>query len=215
VKRTIEIVMVIALIGIGAVVLLQTGESREHDGNLGFHVDPDTQSVLSGDNSARLDPADTVKLAPFLPTPMCVVEKMLELAEVDESDIVYDLGCGDGRIVIAAAERYGAHGVGLDIFPQWVKKSQSNARKAGVDSLVEFRLEDATMADISDATVVALYLLPESNDLLRPMLEKQLKSGVLVVTHNYHVPGWGDKEVKVESLKDEFGKEHTVFVYRP
>jgi SAM-dependent methyltransferase len=192
-KRTIEIVMILVLIGIGVSVLFMTGGSKDHVEN----------------------PADTVKLAPFLPTPMCVVEKMLELAEVNENDIVYDLGCGDGRIVIEAAEKYGAHGVGLDIFPQWVTKSQSNARKAGVESLVEFRLEDATMADISEATVVALYLLPESNDLLRPMLEKQLKPGACVVTHNYHIPGWGDKEVKVESLKDEYGKEHTVFVYKP
>ncbi len=215
VKRTIEIVMVIVLVGIGAAVLLLTGESINQDGNPVYRVDRDTQGVSLGENSAELDPADTVKLAPFLPTPMCVVEKMLELAEVDKNDIVYDLGCGDGRIVIAAAEKYGAHGVGLDIFPRWVKKSQSNARKAGVDSLVEFHLEDATKADISEATVVALYLLPESNDLLRPILEKQLKPGACVVTHNYHMAGWGDKEVCVESLKDEFGKEHTIFIYRP
>ena len=214
-KRTIEIVMVIVLIGISAAVLLLTGESKYQDGNPGYCVELDMNSVSLIENSAELDPADTVKLAPFLPTPMCVVEKMLELAEVDGNDIVYDLGCGDGRIVIAAAEKYGAHGVGLDIFSQWVKKSQSNARKAGVDSLVEFRLEDATKADIAEATVVTLYLLPESNDLLRPMLEKQLKPGACVVTHNYHMPGWGDKEVCVESIKDEFGKEHTIFVYRP
>ena len=215
VKRTIEIVMVIVLIGIGAAVLLLTGESKNQDGNPGYRVDLDMQGVSLGENSAGLDPTDTVKLAPFLPTPMCVVEKMLELADVDEDDIVYDLGCGDGRVVIAAAEKCGAHGVGLDIYPQWVKKSQSNAKKAGVESLVEFRLEDATMADISEATVVTLYLLPESNDLLRPLLEKQLKPGACVITHNYHMPGWGDKEVCVESIKDEFGKEHTVFVYRP
>jgi len=214
VKRTIEIVMVIALIGIGAAVLLLTGESRNQNGNPGYRVDIDMKGVSLGENSPELDPANSVKLAPFLPTPMCVVEKMLELADVDENDIVYDLGCGDGRIVIAAAEKYGAHGVGLDIFLQWVKKSQSNAQKAGVDSLLEFRLEDATKADISEATVVSLYLLPETNDLLRPMLEKQLKPGARVVTHNYHMPGWGDKEVCVESIKDEFGKEHMVFVYR-
>ena len=207
--------MIIALIGIGAAVLFMTGGSKDQVGNLGYHVAQDSKREDSGKNVSELNPATTVKLAPFLPTPMCVVEKMLELAEVDQDDIIYDLGCGDGRIVIAAAERYGAHGVGLDIFPQWIKKSQSNARKAGVESLVEFRLEDATMADISEATVVALYLLPASNDLLRPMLEKQLKPGSCVVTHNYHIPGWGDKEVKVEFLKDEYGKEHTVFVYRP
>jgi SAM-dependent methyltransferase len=215
VKRTIEIVIVVALIGIGATFLLLTEEPKNQDGNPAYHEDLDSNGAALGKKSVALDPADTVKLAPFLPTPMCVVEKMLELAEVDKDDIVYDLGCGDGRIVITAAERYGAHGVGLDIFPQWVKKSRSNARKAGVGSLVEFRLEDATKADISEATVVALYLLPKSNDLLRPMLERQLRPGSRVVTHNYHVPGWAEKEVCVESIKDEFGKEHMVFVYRP
>jgi SAM-dependent methyltransferase len=214
-KRTIEIVMMLTLIGIGAAVLFMAGGSKNSAANLGYHGIQDSQRAAHHGNSNELNSSDTVKLAPFLPTPMCVVEKMLELAEVDQDDIVYDLGCGDGRIVITAAEKYGAHGVGLDIYPQWVKKSQSNAKKAGVESLVRFCLEDATKADISEATVVALYLLPESNDLLRPLLEKQLKPGACVVTHNYHIPGWGDKEVKVESLKDEYGKEHTVFVYRP
>lgn len=176
-KRTFEIVMVIALIGIGVSFLLLTGESRIQNENPGYGIYQETQSDTLRMNS-ELAPTVTEKLAPFLPTPMCVVDKMLELAEVDANDIVYDLGCGDGRIVIAAAERYGAHGVGLDIYPQWVNRS-------------------------------------ESNDLLRPMLEKQLKPGVRVVTHNYHMPRWSDKEVCVESLKDEFGKEHTIFVYRP
>lgn len=213
-KRTIEIVMVIALVALGVAFLFLTGGTKIQDENLGYRRALERKSVAPGEKS-ELDPKDAVKLAPFLPTPMCVVDRMLELADVDEDDIVYDLGCGDGRIVIAAAKKYGARGVGLDIYPQWIKKSQSNARKAGVESLVEFRLEDATSADISEATIVALYLLPESNDLLRPMLEKQLKPGALVVTHNYHIPGWSDKEVCVESLKDTFGKEHTVFVYRP
>lgn len=207
--------MIIALIGIGVAVLFLTQGPQDRIENLEYRDSGAIKSTPPGEKTSELNLATAVKLAPFLPTPMCVVEKMLELAEVDQNDIVYDLGCGDGRIVITAAERYGAHGVGMDIFPQWVKKSQSNARKAGVESLVEFRLEDATMADISEATVVALYLLPESNDLLRPKLEKQLKPGACVVTHNYHIPGWSDKEVKVEYLKDEYGKEHTVFVYRP
>jgi SAM-dependent methyltransferase len=206
--------MLTALLGIGSAVLFSTGGSKNQDGNSGYSVALDEKNVAFGEKQ-EVDPKDTVKLAPFLPTPMCVVDKMLELADVHGNDIVYDLGCGDGRIVIAAAKKYGARGVGLDIFPQWIRKSQSNAKKAGVESLVEFRLEDATKADISEATVVALYLLPESNDLLRPMLEKQLKPGACVVTHNYHIPGWGDKEVCVESLKDDSGKEHFVFVYRP
>ena len=206
--------MAIALVAAGVAFLFLSGGSGIQDENSGSHRVLENKGISPGEKP-ELDPKGSVKLAPFLPTPMCVVDRMLELAEVDEDDIVYDLGCGDGRIVIAAAKKYGARGVGLDIYPQWIKKSQSNARKAGVESLVEFRLEDATSADISEATVVALYLLPESNDLLRPMLEKQLKPGALVVTHNYHIPGWNDKEVCVESLKDTFGKEHTVFVYRP
>jgi SAM-dependent methyltransferase len=213
VKRTIEIVLVIALIGVGVAFLFLTGGSKVIEKKSGFHPALDKNSI-NAEEKPPLDPANTVKLAPFLPTPMCVVEKMLELADVNENDIVYDLGCGDGRIVITAAKKYGAHGVGLDVFPQWIKKSRENARKAGVDSIVEFRLEDATKADISEATVVALYLLPKSNELLRPMLEEQLKLGACVVTHDYHVPGWGDKEVRVGSLKDGAGKEHTVFLYR-
>ncbi|MGD9347458.1 MAG: methyltransferase domain-containing protein [Candidatus Aminicenantes bacterium] len=213
-KRIIEMVMLTALIGVGTAVLFSTGGPKARGRNSGYHPVPDKNNVAY-DEKKEFDPKDAVKLAPFLPTPMCVVEKMLELADVDENDIVYDLGCGDGRIVITAAKKYGARGVGLDIFPQWVKKSRENARKAGVDSFVEFRLEDATKADISEATVVALYLLPESNDLLRPLLEKQLRPGACIVTHNYHIPGWGDREICVASLEDDFGKEHTVFVYRP
>jgi SAM-dependent methyltransferase len=213
-KRTIEIVMATALVGVGVAFLFLTGGTKIQHGDSGNHRALDKKSITLGEKP-ELDLNDTVKLAPFLPTPMCVVDKMLELADVDDNDIVYDLGCGDGRIVIAAAKKYGARGVGLDIYPQWIKKSQTNAKKAGVESSVEFRLEDAMSADISEATVVALYLLPESNDLLRPMLEKQLKPGALIVTHNYHISGWSDKEVCVETLKDSFGKEHTVFVYRP
>ena len=206
--------MLAALIGVGAAVLFSTGGAKARGKNSGYHQVLDKKNIAYGERK-KFDPKDAVKLAPFLPTPMCVVDKMLELAEVDENDIIYDLGCGDGRIVITAAKKYGAHGVGLDIFPQWVKKSRENARKAGVDSIVEFRLEDATRADISEATVIALYLLPESNDLLRPILEKQLKPGACVVTHNYHIPGWASKEICVASLKDDYGKEHAVFLYRP
>lgn len=212
-KRTIEIVLLIALVGLGSAGLLLTGGSNHKRSDLRRDLGEEALRTHL-DKGSVLNPADAVKLAPFLPTPMCVVEKMLELADVDENDIVYDLGCGDGRIVIKAAEKYGARGVGLDIFEQWINKSRSNARKAGVDWLVEFRLEDATRADFSEATVVALYLLPESNERLRPMLEKQLKPGACVITHNYHIPGWSDREVQIESLKDELGKEHRVFLYK-
>lgn len=153
-------------------------------------------------------------LAPFVPTPMIVVEKMLEMAGVDKNDIVFDLGCGDGRIVITAAKKHGAHGVGIDFDPRRIEESNAGAREAGVEHLVEFRLEDAMKADISKATVLTLYLLTKSNELLRPVLEKKLKSGVYVVSHNYSIPGWDKKEIDFVSILDEHGEEHYIYLYK-
>ena len=116
-------------------------------------------------------------LAPYVPTPHDVVDRMLALAEVTRNDVVYDLGCGDGRIPIAAAAKYGARGVGIDIDPRRIEESRANAKAAGVEQLVEFRLEDVMTADVSRATVVTLYLLSSSNAKLRPMLQSQLESG--------------------------------------
>ncbi len=157
---------------------------------------------------------DAEDLAPFVPTPMEVVAKMLELAKVTENDVVYDIGCGDGRIVIFAAEKYGARGVGIDIDPARIQESKDNAKKADVEKLVKFRLEDATKTDISEATVVTIYLLPESNELLRPKFEKELKPGTPVVSHNYIIPGWEDREAGYLSIKDQDGTEHSIFLYR-
>jgi len=157
---------------------------------------------------------DAPDLAPFLGTPMAVVARMLELAQVDSSDIVYDLGCGDGRIVITAAKEYGARGVGIDIDPQRIQESEAGAIKAGVERLVEFHVGDAMKLDISEATVVALYLLPESNALLRPKFERELKPGTIIVTHNYRIPGWEDIEIDAVTMKDEKDSTHTIFLYR-
>jgi 2-polyprenyl-3-methyl-5-hydroxy-6-metoxy-1,4-benzoquinol methylase len=157
---------------------------------------------------------DAEDLAPFVATPMNVVLKMLELAEVNRGDLVYDLGCGDGRIVITAAKEYGARGFGIDIDPQRIYESREAAIDAGVQDMVEFRIQDATRTDISAATKVLLYLLPESNEILRPKFEEQLRPGVIVVTHNYHIPGWDHKQVTSLSLEDEFGQNHSIFVYK-
>jgi SAM-dependent methyltransferase len=157
---------------------------------------------------------DVEDLAPYVATPGEVVEKMLEMAQVDGSDVLYDLGCGDGRIVISAAKKYGARGVGVDIDPERIRESLRAAREAGVAKLVEFRLEDATKTDLSEATVLALYLLPESNALLRPKFEKELKPGTYVVTHNYRIPGWEEKEIDAVSMEDLRGKNHTIFLYK-
>jgi hypothetical protein len=153
-------------------------------------------------------------LAPFVPTPMVVVEKMLELGDVDKDDVLFDLGCGDGRIVITAAKKFGTRGIGIDIDPQRIEESLRAAKEAGVESLVEFRLQDVMKAEIKLATVVTLYLLPESNAILRPLLEEQLKPGTPVVSHNYSIPGWEEKEVSYVTLPDGTGQDHTIFVYK-
>lgn len=158
--------------------------------------------------------ADVLDLAPYVSTPMEVVERMLEMAKVDQDDILFDLGCGDGRIVITAAKKYGARGVGIDIDPQRIEESKRNAKQSGVDNLVKFFEGDALKTDISEATVVALYLLPESNELLRPKFEKELRSGVFVVSHDYHIPGWEDKEVDYATVKVAVGQKHTIFLYK-
>jgi len=157
---------------------------------------------------------DAVDLAPYVPTPPEVLAEMCVLGEVTKDSVVYDIGCGDGRIVIHAAKVYGARGVGIDIEPERIRESKANAKAAGVERLVKFKLADATKVDISGATVVMMYLLPESNELLRPKLEKELKPGVLVVTHNYMIPGWEEKEVTSKVVPDAEGSEHTIFLYR-
>ena|SRR5690242_2162460 len=128
--------------------------------------------------------------APYVTTPRPVVSAILKLARVKSSDIVYDLGCGDGRIVISAARLYGAHGVGIDINPERIQEARANARKAGVEALTRFEINDVFDTDIRDATVVALYLLPDLNLRLRPKLLQDLKPGTRVVSHAFHMGDW-------------------------
>lgn len=128
--------------------------------------------------SPRLD-------VPFVPTPQTVVDRMLSLARVKPDDLIYDLGSGDGRIVITAAKRYGARGVGIDLDPQRVSEARENARAAGVEGKVRFVNGDLFKADLSPASVVTLYLLNSVNRDLRPQLWKQLKVGTRVVSHAF------------------------------
>jgi SAM-dependent methyltransferase len=136
---------------------------------------------------------------PYVRTPGNVVDAMLKLAGVKKTDVVYDLGCGDGRIVIAAAKDYGARGVGIDIDPERVQEARENARKARVDALVKFEVNDLFDADIHNASVVALYLLPDVNLRLRPKLLKDLKPGTRIVSHDFHMGDWKpDKQALVD-----------------
>jgi SAM-dependent methyltransferase len=126
----------------------------------------------------------------YEPTPQLIVEDLLKMAEVNRTDIIYDLGCGDGRFVITAAKKYGARGVGIDIDPERIKESNQNARVAGVMDRVKFSEADLFETDIREATVVALYLLPEMNLQLRPKLLKDLKPGSRVVSHEFDMYDW-------------------------
>jgi ubiquinone/menaquinone biosynthesis C-methylase UbiE len=152
------------------------------------------------------------KLAPYVTTPQDVVERMLALAKVGPKDVVYDLGCGDGRLVITAAKRYGARGVGVDFDLDRVKESQVKARLAGVESLVEFRQQDALTVDVSPATVVTLYLLSESNLRLRPILTKVLQPGSRVVSHQFGMGDW-EPETK-ETIAASDGSQHILYLWR-
>lgn len=149
-------------------------------------------------------------LAPFVPTPQDVVNRMLTMAEVRKGDVVYDLGSGDGRLVIAAA-KMGARAVGIDIDPQRIEEGRANAKAAGVEHLVEFRLQDALEADVSDATVVTLYLLSSSNVKLRPRLTQQLKAGARIVSHQFGMGDW--EPAKVETFTDGNGTSRTLYLW--
>ena len=122
---------------------------------------------------------------PYVPTPPHVVEAMLQMANVTSSDVVYDLGCGDGRIPIMAAQKYGARGVGIDIDPRRIADANENAKEAGVTGKVKFLVQDLFTSDFSEATVVTLYLLPSVNEKLLPKLQKELKPGTRIVSHAF------------------------------
>jgi len=138
------------------------------------------------DKTAETDKADVH----YAPTPQPVVDDMLGLAEVGPQDVLYDLGCGDGRIVITAAKRWGTRGVGIDIDPKLIRLSKRNAARARVEELTNFYVADLFQTDFSEATVVTLYLLPELNLRLRPKLLRELRPGSRVVSHSWEMGEW-------------------------
>ena len=137
------------------------------------------------------EPEQKKKLdVPYVPTPQSVVDAMLKLAAVTKSDVVYDLGCGDGRIVITAAKTHGARGIGIDIDPERIKEANANAQKAGVTDRVKFLEQDLFQTDFKEASVVTLYLLPDINLKLRPKLQSELKPGTRIVSHAFDMGDW-------------------------
>lgn len=146
----------------------------------------------------------------YVPTPYDVVRKMLEIAEVKKGDVVYDLGCGDGRIVVTAAKKYGVKAVGFDIDPERIKEAKENVQKNKVEHLVRIEQKDIFTLDLSEATVVTLYLLPQLNVKLIPQLEK-LKPGSRIVSHDFDMAGVIPD--KVVQFKSNNGQEHTLYLW--
>jgi len=155
---------------------------------------------------------DSTYIAPFVPTPQEVVDRMLELAQVSQGDLLYDLGSGDGRIVITAARRYGARAVGFEIDPALVTDSKRNIKEAGVDALAEIRDQDVRTVDLSPASVVTMYLYPGANLRLRAAIMRQLKPGSRVVSHDFSMGDW--KPDRVERMTDSAGFVRTIYLWR-
>jgi uncharacterized protein (TIGR03000 family) len=147
----------------------------------------------------------------FVPTPQNVVDKMLELTDIKKDDVVYDLGCGDGRIVVTAAKKYGCKAIGFDIDPERVETSQENVKKNGVEKLVTIEEKDVFKLDLRPASVVTLYLLPELNVKLIPQLEK-LKAGSRIVSHDFDMKGVKAKKVETVKSKED-GREHKIYLW--
>ena len=169
-----------------------------------------TFSVISPEAQPQKRP-DAPQLAPYVPTPQEVVDRMLALANVQKNDFVVDLGCGDGRIPVTAAKKYGARGLGVDIDPVRIEEAIANAKAAGVTHLVEFKLQDALKTDVTNATVVTTYLLSQSNLRLRPIITKQLKPGSRIVTHSFSMGDWA--ATKTETFNDATGRSRTIYLY--
>lgn len=148
---------------------------------------------------------------PFVPTHEKIVAEMLRVAKVNKDDVLYDLGSGDGRIVITAAKKFGTRGTGIDIDPKRVEEARENAQKAGVTDKVKFIEGDIFDADFKDATVVTLYLLPAVNLKLRPKLLSELKPGTRIVSHNYDMGDW--KPQQTIKIKLPSGTEHMVYYW--
>jgi cyclopropane fatty-acyl-phospholipid synthase-like methyltransferase len=162
--------------------------------------------------------ADYPEEIPFVPTPMEVVDKMLALAQVKRGDVLYDLGSGDGRIVIRAAQKYRIRAVGIEMDRLLLAKARRDAKAGGVSELVQFRDEDALKADISGATIVTLYMLPWFNERMKSNFHNMLAPGARIVAHDFGIEGWQpEKTVKLpghELKPGGYKHQHTLYLWR-
>lgn len=165
---------------------------------------------LGGLAAAGCSTAGLHQVPPYLPTPLPVVDAMLQLAAVRQDDVVYDLGCGDGRIVIAAARDYGARGFGVDVDPALIDAANASARAAGVASRARFAVQDLFKTDLSEATVVTLYLYPDMNARLLPKFRSELRPGTRIVSHQYRMGDW-DPDRSEAPRAD--GRPHPIFLW--
>ena len=192
--RVLFLVFLTLLLGIGRMEL-------DFDGD-------DSVGVAYAEEQDR----DSTYIAPFVPTPQEVVDRMLELAQVSQGDLLYDLGSGDGRIVITAARRYGAQAVGFEIDPALVTDSKRNIKEAGVEALAEIRDQDVRTVDLTPASVVTMYLYPGANLRLRAAIMRQLKPGSRVVSHDFGMGDW--RPDRVERMTDSAGFVRTIYLWR-
>jgi SAM-dependent methyltransferase len=173
--------------------------------SLAFGVEPGFLQIATGPAGLK------GKLAPYVPTPLSVSRAMLSLAQVDRFDRVYDLGSGDGRIVIMAAEMFGAEAVGVELDDQLYAESIERVRQLGLTGRVWILHANFFKVSLQPATVVTLYLLGIVNGQLRPVLERQLRPGTRIVSHDFPVPGWASR--RIETVKDHGGAAHTLYLY--
>jgi SAM-dependent methyltransferase len=175
---------------------------------LGLGWPENRRAVLHADDNNL----GTSHIAPFVPTPPEVVNRMLDLAEIKHGDVLYDLGSGDGRIVVAAAKRFGIRAVGFEIDPVLVKDSRQIIKQAGLEEWVEIREQDIRAVDFSPASVVMMYLYPAANLRLRPVLMRDLRPGSRVISHDFDMGSW--KPDRVERLQDRAGLSRTIYRWR-
>jgi SAM-dependent methyltransferase len=175
---------------------------------LGLGSPENRQTVLYADDNDWESP----HIAPFVPTPPEVVSRILELAEIKPGDVLYDLGSGDGRIVVAAAQQFGIRAVGFEIDPVLVKDSRQIIKRAGLEELVEIREQDIRVVDFSPASVVTMYLYPAANLRLRPVLMRDLRPGSRVISHDFDMGSW--RPDRVERLQDRAGLPRTIYRWR-